>query len=171
MKKIICFLLVVFIMTNVIWGWMYFKNLDKPKNTVVRVYDFSGGGEKWDIADYKIIITPTKILRGHGKLAYKGDYKNIENSTYYKFEMKEKNIYGNYETVYVSEAISKNGPVAILENLEDIGSITSEYSNFEVNKGRQNYESTTITITWNDNEGELHSETINLSINNEITID
>lgn len=170
MKKIIFLLLGILIVSNVIWSYLYIKNIEKVSKAVVQYYNLNGTGEMWGITDYKIIVSPSKILRGHGKLAYKGDPKNIENSTYYKYEIKEINPYGNHETVYVNEASSKDGPVAILINLNDRGSITGDYTYDELKKDKQNYESTTLTITWNDNNGELHSETINLDIDSEITI-
>ena len=171
MKKIIFLLSAIFIISNVVWGFMYFKRIDAPSNISVQVYDLRGTGELWDITDYKIIVSPNKILRGHGKLAYKGDPKNVENSTYYKFEFKEINPYGKYETVLVNEASSDAGPVSLLDNLNNIGSITSEYSYDELNKNKQNFESTTLTITWNDNEGEFYSETVDLFIESTTTLD
>ncbi|RRJ61734.1 hypothetical protein EHV15_01145 [Paenibacillus oralis] len=121
MKKIIFLLSAIFIISNVVWGFMYFKRIDPPSNIVVQVYNLNGTGEVWDITDYKIIVSPNKILRGHGKLAYKGDPKNVENSTYYKFEIKKINPYGKDETVFVNEASSEAGPVGLLDNLDDIG--------------------------------------------------
>ncbi|MEK4477130.1 hypothetical protein NSQ91_28310 [Paenibacillus sp. FSL R7-0048] len=73
------------------------------------------------------------------------------------------------ETVLVNEARSTDGPVSILSNT-DIASITGPYSYDELNKNRQNYENTTLSITWNDNEGEIHSETISLDIESEISL-
>lgn len=61
-----------------------------------------------------------------------------------------------------------DGSVSILNNINDIGSMTSVYSYDELEKDRQNYASSTLTITWNDNEGKLHSETVDLDIDNEI---
>ncbi len=172
MRRIIYLLSAIIIISNGVWGWIYLKNVDRPPlNSEVRIYSFNGEGEKWDITGYKVIVTPNKILRGYGSLAFKGDSDDIRNSSHYKFEVKEQNINGNYETVYVSEAYSKDGPVSILENLDDIGSMTSEYFTDEINKDIQNFESTTITITWNDNEGEAYSEMISLSINSENIID
>lgn len=170
MKKTIVLLLSIIIISNGIWSYMYFNSVDKSSNIEVQVYTLNGTGEKWNITDHKIIISPNKILRGHGKLAYKGDPTDIENSTYYKLEFKETNSYGKYETVYANVGSSKGGPVSILADLNDTGSIKSEYSYDELQKDRQNYESTTLTITWNDNEGELHSETINLSIDNDMDV-
>lgn len=101
---------------------------------------------------------------------YKGEPSLIVNSTFYKLEVNEKNLQEKYETVSTTAASSKDGPVAIITNLEDIGSVTSEFSYGEVNKDKQNYESTTITI-WNDNEEEMHTETIALSIDHELILD
>lgn len=172
MKKTIVLLLGIIVISNGIWSYIYFSSVDKDKssNIEVQVHTLNGKGEMWDITDYKIIISANSILRGHGNLAYKGDPTDIENSTYYKLEFKEINPFGEYETMYANEASSKGGPVSILTNLNDTGSIKSEYTYDELKKDRQNYQSTTLTITWNDNEGELHTEAINLSIDNDMTI-
>lgn len=77
-EKIIFLLSAIFIISNVVWGFMYFKRIDAPSNISVQVYDLRGTGELWDITDYKIIVSPNKVLRGHGKLTYKGDPKNVE---------------------------------------------------------------------------------------------
>jgi hypothetical protein len=37
-------------------------------------------------------------------------------------------------------------------------------------KDRDNYESTTLEISWNDNEGENHQEIIKLDIDSEIVM-
>jgi hypothetical protein len=171
MKRLILVLVVgVIIISNAIWGYLYFnKEVETTSNAGVQVYTLNGTGEIWDVIEYKIIISPSKILRGYGKLVYKGDPNDLENSTYYKYEVNEINTNNNAETVLVGEARSTNGPVSILNNT-DIGSITSSYSYGELSKGRQTYESTTFTITWNDNEGNIHSETINLDIDSEISL-
>ncbi|GGA40523.1 hypothetical protein [Paenibacillus physcomitrellae] len=172
MKRLVFILLGVILITNIIWGIVYNEKNSKSSKSVVHVYTLNGKGELWDISDYKIIVTEDKILRGNGKLTYKGAPKNIENSTYYKYDFKEMNSTEKYETVYTHEASSSGGPVAILENLDnDTGSITGDYSYNELLKDKQNYESTTLTITWNDNNKELHTETIDLDIDSEIAID
>ncbi|RUT43277.1 hypothetical protein EJP82_20910 [Paenibacillus anaericanus] len=170
MKKIVLLLTGIIIISNAIWSYVYFKEINKASNSGIQVYNLNGTGEIWDVINYKIIVSPTKIQRGNGRLVYKGDSKNIENSTYYKYEIKEINIDDKYGTVFVNEASSKGGPVSILSNLNDTGSIIGEFSYDELKKDKQNYESTTITITWNDNEGRLHSETVNLDIDSEIVL-
>lgn len=168
MRRIIIVLTGVFLLSNAIWGFMYFKKAKEPLNTNVQIYSLNGEGENWDVINYKIIVSPTSILRGHGSLVYKGEPQNIENSSYYMFEAQEKNKDNIYQTVYVKEVISNSDSASILDNINDIGSMTSEYSYDELEKDRQNYASSTLTITWNDNEGKLHSETVNLDIDNEI---
>jgi hypothetical protein len=139
-------------------------------NSIVHVYTLNGKGEMWDVTDYKIIVTKGKILRGHGKLTYKGDPKKIENSTFYEYDFKEINSTGEYNTVYSNVASSSDGPVSILSNLSDTGSITGDYSYEELKKNEQNFESSILTITWNDNNRELHSETVDLDIESDIAI-
>ncbi|MNI54911.1 hypothetical protein D3C76_1389540 [compost metagenome] len=169
MKKLIILLSSIIIISNSIWSYVFFKGINKPSDIAIQVYNLNGTGEMWDVINYQIIVSPSKILRGHGGLVFKGDPKDIENSTYYEYEFKEINSSGNYDTVYSIIASSKDGPVSILNNL-NIGSITGEHNYDELKKDKQNYENTTLTITWNDNKGELHSETVNLDIASEITL-
>lgn len=172
MKKIVLLLIGVIVITNGIWSYVYFKEKDSTSkiNTEVQIYTLNGTGDLWDVENYSIIISGTEIFRGSGELVYKGETQNLENSTYYKYEFKELSTNNTNETVYVFETVSENGRVSILQNL-NIGSITGGYSYDELKKNNQNYESTTVTITWNDNEGQMHTETVNLDIDREITLD
>lgn len=169
MKKIVVLLSSIIIISNAVWSYVFFMDVSKSSDTMLQVYNLSGEGEIWDIVNYQVIISSNKILRGHGGLVFKGNPKDIENSTYYGYEFKEMNSSGNYETVYTNVASSQGGPISILMNL-NIGSITGEYAFEELKKDKQNYENTTLTITWNDNKGELHSETLDLDITGEITL-
>ncbi|KKO54658.1 hypothetical protein [Paenibacillus sp. DMB20] len=170
MKRIITILIGVIILSNGVWSNFYFYNQDEPEyNTGAQVYILNGSGERWDVEGYKIIISPRKILRGHAKLVYKGNPNEIDKSTYYKYEIKERNNDKN-ETVYSSSSSSNDGSVSILSNLNDVGSITGSYSYDELNKNKQTYESTTMTIAWKDNKGKMHSETIDLEIHSDISI-
>ncbi|WP_040948956.1 hypothetical protein [Gorillibacterium massiliense] len=169
MKKLIILLSSIIIISNAIWSYVFYIVINKPSDTTIQVYNLNGTGVMWDVINYQIIVSPSKILRGHGGLIFKGDPNQIENSTYYKYELKEINSNGSYETVYVKIASSEDGPVSILNNL-NIGSITGEHAYDEQKKDKQNYENTTITITWNDGKGEFHSETVDLEINSEITL-
>lgn len=168
MKRLIVLLIGIIVISNAIWSYVFLRdaNANKPSDATIQVYNLSGKGEIWDVVNYQIIVSPSHIHRGHGGLVFKGDPQHIENSTYYGYEIKEINSSGQYQTVYSNIARSTGGPLSILANL-DIGSITGEYAYEELKKDRQNYDSSTVTITWNDNKGELHSETINLDIASE----
>lgn len=168
MKKIIVICLGVIILSNGIWSYMYFNKLNM--NTDVHLFTMDGTGKQWDVVGYKILISPQKILRGNAKLIFKGDSTQIDKSTYYSFQFKER-INNKEEVVYSTVASSYNGSVSLLSNLNSTGAITSSYSYGELNKDRTTYESSTLTITWNDNDGEMHSETIDLDVIDEITLD
>ena len=107
--------------------------------------------------------------RWHGKLVYKGDSNDLSNSTYFKYEINERNFNNNDVPVLGSEAISLDVPLSILNNT-NIGSITNPYSYGELSKDRETYENSTVTITWNDNEGFNHSERIQLDIDSEVSL-
>ncbi|MNW49211.1 hypothetical protein D3C74_266200 [compost metagenome] len=66
--------------------------------------------------------------------------------------------------------IQKTLKIVLIINLNEIGSISNENSYDELKKDKQNYESTILIVTWNDNEGELHSETVHLEITDEIAL-
>lgn len=172
MKKLVLLLTGIIVISNAIWSCVYFsdKGITSKSSTDVQIYMLNGTGNLWDVNDYSIVISDSEIFRGSGTLVYKGEPQNLENSTYYKYEFKELSTNNINETVYVFEAVSENGRVSILQNL-NIGSITGGYSYDELKKNNQNYESTTVTITWNDNEGQMHTETVNLDIDREITLD
>ncbi|MNE56168.1 hypothetical protein D3C76_18330 [compost metagenome] len=173
MKKILL-LIAIIVITNAAWIYFYSNASNKPStessNSAIQIFDLNGTGEMWDMENYKIIVTPSQVVRGYGKIVYKDDPKNLENSTYYKFEFKEVSPSGSYDSVYSNEALSKGGPLSILDNLNEIGSISNENSYDELKKDKQNYESTILIVTWNDNEGELHSETVQLEITDEIAL-
>src|SRR5690606_35372950 len=97
MKKIIWLLLGFFIVSNAIWSYCYINNAKKESKVFVQYYNLVGTGEMWDITEYKIILSPSHVFRGQGKLTYKGDPIDLEKSTYYKYEIKEINPYGIYE--------------------------------------------------------------------------
>jgi len=168
MRKIIVICLGMIILSNGIWSYMYFNKLNV--NTDVHLFTLDGSGKQWDVVGYKILISPHKILRGDAKLVFKGDPSEIDNSTYYSLHFKER-INNKDEVVYSTAGSSNNGSVSILGDLTRTGSITSPYSDGEINKDKTTYESTTMTITWNDNDGEMHTETIDLDVNNEIILD
>lgn len=173
MKKIVILLSSIIVITNVVWGCVFFmndKNDSQPSDPALHIYNLNGSGQMWEIANYQVIVSSSEILRGHGRLVFKGDPKDIENSTYYEYEFKEMNSSGDYETVYSNIARSQGGPLSILMNL-NIGSIKGDYAFEELKKDKQNYENTTLTITWDDNKGETHSETINLDITSESIMD
>lgn len=93
MKKLILVLVAVVIISNAIWSYLYFnKEFETNLNTGVQVYTLKGTGDTWDVLDYKIIISSSKILRGHGKLVFKGDPSSLVNSSYYKYEVNEKTL-------------------------------------------------------------------------------
>lgn len=165
MKRVILLLTGIIVISNALWGYVYFKEINKAS----KVYTLHGTGKMWGVINYKIIDSPSKILRGNGRLVYKGDPKDIENSTYYKYEIQELNGDDESRTIFVNEASSKEGPVSILANFNDTGFIP-ETDSYKLKKDEQNFESTMITIAWNDNEGKLYSENVNLDIDSEIDL-
>ncbi|MGG3280026.1 hypothetical protein [Paenibacillus solani] len=168
MKKIIVICLGIIILSNGIWSYMYFNKLNV--NTDVHLFTLDGSGKQWDVVGYKILISPHKILRGDAKLIFRGDPSEIDNSTYYSLQFKER-INNKDEVVYTTAGSSNNGSVSLLSNLNSTGAISSSYSDGEVNKDKTSFESTTMTITWNDNDGEMHTETIDLEVIDEIKLD
>ncbi|WP_338543372.1 hypothetical protein [Paenibacillus tundrae] len=181
MKRTIIGLFSVIIASNVVWGWLYLNKVNEQPNhsssnianKAVQMYELNGTGDMWDVSDYKIIITPNQIQRGHASLTFKGDPRSISDSNYYKLDIQEKDPEGNYSKMLSHVATSHDGPITILnnDNLKNIGYVTSDYAYDELKKDRQNYASTFLRVTWNDNDGKLHSEDIYLTIENEIMLE
>ena len=173
MKRVIQALILLILATNALWAYFYVtKSNEQPAEEAfgVKLYRMQGSGSLWDINNYQVVLTPHQIQRGNGSLTYKGDPQEIEDSTYYELVFEEKNRNGEYIPVYSSRASSKGGPVGILNNLDQIGSITGDYDHHELTLNPSHIESTRLTINWADSKGEVHTETIQLSIDNQFTM-
>ncbi len=159
--------------SNITWGYFYFTAETKEtpnNNNGVQIYTLEGSGDDWKATNYKIIVTPDKIQRGHAKLIYLGNPKDIEESNYYNVTFYEKNHKNEQTGVYSRTDSSTDASVSILENINHIGSITGPYSYDETLRTRDNYDHSTIKISWNDSNGESHIETFDLHIVDEIII-
>ncbi|GAA0134027.1 hypothetical protein YSY43_08670 [Paenibacillus sp. YSY-4.3] len=172
MKRTVWLLVGIIVVSNCLWLYL-FMNEDKPAvtaNSNASLYLLHGTGEMWDVNDYKIMIAGDKILRGHASLNYKGDPEQLRQSTFFEYKIYEVNSRGEKEVVYANEFRSNNAEVSILDNVQDIGSLTGAYSYEELEKDKSNYETTSLELTWQDNEGKLHTEIIDLEIDREIHI-
>lgn len=172
MKRTVWLLVGIIVITNVLWLYL-FRNAEQSAvtdNSGASLYLLHGTGKAWDVTDYKIMIAADKILRGRASLNYKGDPEELSQSIFFGIKFYEVNSRGEKEVVYSSEFHSNNGEVSILDNVREIGSLTSPYSYGELEKDRSNYESTSLELTWQDKEGQRHTEIIELEINQEIHI-
>lgn len=171
MKKTVFLLAGIIVISNLLWLYLFLdRDAEVAVNSDVSLYSLHGTGEAWDVHDYKIIITADKILRGHASLSYKGDPSGLSQSTFFEYKFYENSSQGEKEVVYANEFHSNNGALSILDNVKDIGSLTGPYSYSELEKDRTNYENTALEITWEDNEGRRHTETISLEIDKETNI-
>lgn len=132
---------------------------DESTKPELELYQMAGTGEKWNVDHYKVIKTSNRIKRTSAKLSYKGDESEIERSDFLKFEISE-----NDQTVYSTIHSSEGGPVSILTNLDNTGSIASELTPFDESLTKDVFETTKATITWKDSEGRTHHETIAMTI-------
>lgn len=137
---------------------------NKPVNQSHKfvLYDLTGTGQKWDVEGYKVIITDTKVQRGSARLRYKDEPREIDQSNYINVVIIE-----DQEEVFQSVKTSTNGPVSILTETSDSGSIESSISEYNQRPERSNVENTQIKISWTDSKGKLHQETVDLHINYE----
>lgn len=171
MKKTILFLASIILISNALWLYLFLdKGAEDIVNSDVSLYSLHGSGEAWEVHDYKILITPDKILRGHASLNYMGDPADLSQSTFFEYKFYENNNRGEKEVVYANEFHSYNGVVSILDNVKDTGSLTGPYSDGELEKDKSNYGSTSLEITWNDKEGQRRTEVIQLNIDKETMI-
>lgn len=89
--------------------------------------------------------------------------------SYFYFYNQDEPEYNTGAQVYILNGSGERWDVEG-SNLNDVGSITGSYSYDELNRNKQTYESTTMTIAWKDNKGKIHSETIDLEIHSDISV-
>lgn len=128
----------------------------------LRLYELEGSGQHWDIVHYKVLITPDRIKRGSAKLIYKGQPDDIEDSDYFSFLIIE-----GQNPVYSQASSSTGGPVSILNNLDDMGSIERPISDDDSPFDRPLIERSKAKMIWNDRDGVTHQEIIEMRISYE----
>jgi hypothetical protein len=165
-------LLVSLIVTNLIWGFVFFG--DRPDQDIgeiskkgIQIYTLNGTGDKWDLIDYQIIVTPDQIFRGNGELVYKGNLEVMKESDFLQILFMEKDHNQQYRTV-LSSAVSGTGGTVLHNRKKDIGSILSPYEYHETLKTKANYETSIVEVTWTENVGKAKKETINLELHREV---
>ena len=164
-------LTILLILSNVLWGYFYFAKEGEKESKQISIYSLNGIGDKWDVKNYKIVVTPNTIVRGTAELIYKGDPEEVREGNYYEIKVYERNHRNENAVVLGKSASSSGGYVNLLENVKDIGSISGPYSYDETLRAKDNYESSLLEINWNDGKGNTFQEQINLDIVNEMTID
>lgn len=163
MKKVLALCIGILIVSNVIWGWLY---ADKNKGVqAVHLYVLDGSGNMWDVQDYKILVFQDRILRGDAKLIYKGNPDDVDEMEQYSYRFKER--VGDTEESVFSVRAGSHG-ASLFTNVQRTGTITSDK---EPDSDRSRYLSTTLTITWKDNHGTRHTETIDLELARELTLE
>lgn len=91
---------------------------------------------------------------------------DIEQSSYYLFEFKNRNNANEYETVFTS-----SGTMFTSNKVDDVGSITRSFSKAEKVENEinnQKYQDSIVIIKWIDSSGVTHSETIDLNVQSDI---
>lgn len=154
-------LLLSAVMNIVLGTLLWHGGRQKP---TANLYFMDGEGENWTVINYKVTMDQEQIKRGEARLRYIGSMA-IDQSDYYAIEIIEEN-----EMVYNTIHTSQGGPVGIYQNLGNIGSITAPLGADDIKPERTSLENTIVQITWKDNQGEIHTEQIPMSITDEITI-
>ncbi|CAM4480650.1 hypothetical protein [Paenibacillus tarimensis] len=175
MRKLLVVMSGVLVLSNAIWGYLYWSRTVSEQTIPIAedelsLYTMSGSGHLWEITGHKILISSDKIMRGRGKLTYKGEPYDLENSRYIEITFRESTPDGRMETVSSNEYRSLDGPVSILANVEQLGSMTSPYSSGEFNKTKMDYENTVMEVTWEDDRGQMQTEIVELDIEGEIIL-
>ncbi len=166
-KGILIFILLI---SNITWSYFYFT-ADTPRNyNGIQIYNLEGSGKNWDVKNYKIVVTPDKILRGYAELIYIGDPKNIKDINFYEITIYEENHNNEQIDVYNTSVSIEGSSNSIIDifNLNDVGSIISPYFYDEKLRTKENYENSTVEISWKSKNGTVHKEKIYLNINDEI---
>jgi outer membrane murein-binding lipoprotein Lpp len=156
MKKLI---LLSLVMLSILLSGCYSEKKIEVQKISTFSYQLEGKGDKWLVDNYKVIKTTNKIKRTSARLVYRGNNKEIDQSTFFSFQIFEDN-----KVVYSNIQSSQGGPVSILTNIDDLGAIENEITEFDKKISRSNIENTKIKLTWKDNKGKTNVETINLSI-------
>ncbi|PZD97304.1 hypothetical protein DNH61_02830 [Paenibacillus sambharensis] len=174
MRKLLAVLAGTLVLSNVIWAYLYLSQTPPdPKvsdEAEVKLYTLSGSGHRWDITGYKILISPDKIMRGEGKLTYKGEPGELRDSSYFEMTFRESTPAGGMEAVFSNEYRSDNGPVSILPNAERMGRIAGPYSDGEADKTKADYENTVLEVIWEDEQGQIQTEFVELNIDDEVIL-
>lgn len=166
--KSLFFIIAVLLCTNIITLSLLTKSEPFIEGTQsntpeFELYQLEGNGTKWEVDNYKVLKTSNKIIRTSARLAYLGDVKEIEQSTYYTVDIIE-----DYKVVYSNTASGEGGPVSVVLNIDDIGSIENELTEFDKNINRGTIDNTQFQITWKDSKGHINEETVKLSIIDEL---
>jgi hypothetical protein len=138
-------------------------NNDLKTSPQIHLYELAGEGQNWSVENYQVLQTSKGTKRGNAKLIYHGDDGQLDQSNYLKFEVNEAN-----EIVYVKIETSDGGPIGILNNIDNLGTIEEERTNLERDINKVKIETTKVTITWNDNNGITYKEIIELEIKQEL---
>lgn len=157
-------LLLSVVLNMVLAALLWHSGRQEASALTTNLYLMDGEGENWTVVNYKVVIDQERIKRGEARLRYIGSMA-IDQSEYFGIEVIE-----DHETVYNTIHTSQGGPVSIYENLGNFGSITSPFGADDIKPERTSLENTIIQITWKDNQGEIHSERIPMSITDEIAI-
>lgn len=167
-RKWLLYIIIILLCSNLItiyflWNSRPVVESQKDTNNFV-LYELEGKGDNWQVNDYKVLKTTTKIKRSLARLVYLGESNQLDQSTYFTFQVIEEN-----KVVYSNEYTSEGGSISILLNIDDLGSIESELTKFDMNISRENIENTEIKLIWEDNNGKINEETIKLSIIDEVS--
>lgn len=171
MKKTLLILISLLVCINSIWCYLFIHKdaIADTSHNKVRLYILNGTGVKWDVENYKILLSSEDILRGHAELVYKGEPSELADSTAFTCTFYERNDKNEKVAVYSNSFRSIGGPVSILNNVKDVGSISGAFIG-DTQKTKDEFENTTIEISWNDGSGNSYMEMINLNISSEIEL-
>lgn len=163
---------VLFLLTNFIWGYLFFHAHKTSEHYPhVELYTLEGNGVYWQVKDYQIIVTPEKIERGHARLTYLGNPNEIEHSDFCSISFYEGSPHDEQQVVYSYSVSAPGGNAHIIENVKNIGSISGPYDYLEAVKTRNDYANSYVQIIWNDSEGIERQERIELEIVNHFNLE
>ncbi|MGN7358392.1 hypothetical protein ACTHPF_13810 [Paenibacillus sp. SAF-054] len=167
-KRLAAALAVLLIMGGLMLGMLLRKG-DGPVQAPERskaweAFTLSGKGQYWQLSDYKVIRTSSSIYRGKGSLSYRGNPSEIDESTYFGYSLYERQSSGESCSVHSHTSTSVNGPVGILDSIQQLGAIEGEPSTWELAETVQDFDNAYMEMSWRDNQGEMHTENIPLKV-------
>lgn len=168
-KRWIAALLVLAVSNIVTFGtlWSNARSETKPAGPIAdrptELFTLEGTGTAWRVEHYNVIRTKDSIWRGNAKLVYLGDPSEIESSNSFSYSVYERS--GSKEDVVLAGShTAMNGPINLLDNLDNLGSVESPLTAAEQEMAQLELSGSYMLVEWTDSQGRSKAERIPLEV-------